>query len=132
MWAAVAAVLVGFAEESADRGVSVVAFRSSQDLGPTVVQLVFTFLMGSVLYAVRRATGTLIVPMVLHGAWDFVAFTSVSDAFENPDELVDPRALQPSMLILLLMLVLFAIGFKQAFRSDDTATSLSVSATSSR
>ena len=154
IWAAVAAVLVGFAEESAYRGVSLVAFRSSysefrvwlfstllfmylhafnffagQDLEPTVVQLVFTFLMGSVLYAVRRATGTLIVPMVLHGAWDFVSFTAASDAFENPDELVDPRAFQPSILIFLLMVVLFAIGFKKAFRAADPATPLSVPAT---
>jgi len=155
VWAAVAAVLVGFAEESAYRGVSVVAFRSSysefrvwlfstllfmylhafnffagQDLGPTVVQLVFTFLMGSVLYAVRRATGTLIVPIILHGGWDFVAFTAASDAFENSDELVDPRAFQPAILILVIMIVLFAIGFKKAFRTDDPATPLGVPATS--
>lgn len=156
MWAAVAAVLVGFAEEAAYRGVALVAFRSNysefrvwlfstllfmylhafnffagQDLGPTLVQLVFTFLMGSVLYAVRRATGTLIVPMVLHGAWDFVSFTAVSDAFKNPDELFDPRAFQPAVLILVLMIVLFAIGFKKAFRTDDPATPLSATATRS-
>ena len=44
-------------------------FLAGQDFGPTVAQLVFTFVVGSVLYAVRRATGTLIIPMMLHGGW---------------------------------------------------------------
>ncbi len=157
VWAAVAAVLVGFAEECAYRGVSLVAFRSrypefrvwlfstllfaylhafnffaGQDFAATVFQLVFTFLMGSVLYAVRRTTGTLVVPMVLHGAWDFVAFTSASDAFANPDDLVDPRAFQPAMLMLLVMLVIFVLGFRKAFPAGHAAASPSIHATGSR
>ena len=116
LWALVAGVLVGFAEEGTYRGLAVVAFRSGyselhvwlfstllfmylhawnflagQDLGPTIAQLVFTFVLGSVLYAVRRATGTLIIPMLLHGGWDFASFTASSDAFKESEELVDPE-----------------------------------------
>ena len=140
VWAAVASVLVGFAEESAYRGLSVVAFRSGypevrvwlfstllfmylhtfnfiagQDLGPTIGQLIFTFVLGSVLYAVRRTTGTLIIPMILHGAWDFTSFTATSNAFENPDELVDPREFPIAIVFLIAMTVLFLVGRKQAF-----------------
>ena len=148
VWAAVAAVLVGFAEEGTYRGLSVVAFRSGysefrvwlfstllfmylhawnflagQDLGPTVAQLVFTFALGSVLYAVRRATGTLIIPMLLHGGWDFASFTATSDAFKESEKLVDPRTVPVAFLVLVVMVVLFAIGFKKALHSDNaTAT----------
>ena len=145
LWALVAGVLVGFAEEGTYRGLAVVAFRSGyselhvrlfssllfmylhawnflagQDIGPTITQLVFTFVLGSVLYAVRRATGTLIIPMLLHGGWDFASFTASSDAFKESEELVDPRAVPVAFLLLIVMAVLFAVGFKKALRTDDT------------
>lgn len=140
LWAAAACVLVGFAEEGAYRGLALVAFRSGypelrvwlfstllfmylhafnfvagQDLGPTIGQLVFTFVLGSVLYAIRRTTGTLIIPMILHGAFDFTSFTGTSDAFANPDELVDPRSVPIAVVFLVVMAVLFLVGRKQAF-----------------
>jgi membrane protease YdiL (CAAX protease family) len=156
VWAGVASVLVGFAEESAYRGVGVVAFRArysefsvwlfssllfmylhafnffaGQGFGATVAQLGFTFLMGSVFYVVRRVTRTLVIPMLLHGGWDFISFTALSDAFENPEELVDPRQLQPALLFLFVMVALFVFGFRKAFRAD-AAASLSAGATGSR
>jgi len=149
LWAAVAGVLVGFSEETAYRGLAVTAFRSGygenrvwlfstllfmylhafnfvagQDLGPTLFQLVFTFVMGSVLYAIRRSTGTLIVPMILHGAWDFMSFTGSSKAFKNPAELVDPRAFSVSMLALVVMAVLFLVGFRTAFPNNAETSSV--------
>ena len=149
VWAAVAGVLVGFAEEATYRGLSLVAFRSGytemhtwlfstllfmylhawnvlagQDLGPTVFQLVFTFVFGSMLYAVRRATGTLIIPMILHGLWDFSSFTASSDAFKESEELVDPRVNPVPTLLLIVMVVLFVMGFKKAFHNDDATPPL--------
>jgi membrane protease YdiL (CAAX protease family) len=34
------------------------------------VQVVLTFIVGSGFYAIRRVSGTLVLPMVLHGLWD--------------------------------------------------------------
>lgn len=39
-----------------------------------LLQLVLAFIMGSGFYAMRRTTGTLIVPIILHGLWDSSIF----------------------------------------------------------
>ena len=100
LWIGIAVALVGFCEELVYRGLVVVSFRSSlkevhvwlwssvafsllhsinfalgQDVGPTLQQLVLTFMIGSGFYIARRTTGMLIVPMVMHLLWDYSSFT---------------------------------------------------------
>jgi uncharacterized protein len=97
---AVGTLLVGFNEEIVYRGLSVVAFRGAykevyvwlltsllfgllhganvflgQALVPTIQQIGFAFVLGSVFYVVRRVTGSLAVLMILHALWDFGSFT---------------------------------------------------------
>ncbi|WP_258234351.1 CPBP family intramembrane glutamic endopeptidase [Brevibacterium oceani] len=92
-------LLVGFTEEMATRGLLIVGLRSrfnelsvwfisttlfalmhlinalsGQALGPTLQQVGMAFLGGTVLYILRRTTGTLLWPMLLHGLWDFSTF----------------------------------------------------------
>lgn len=43
-----------------------------QDLGPTLVQVVMTAILGSAFYALRRASGSLVPCIVLHGAYDWL------------------------------------------------------------
>jgi membrane protease YdiL (CAAX protease family) len=43
-----------------------------QDLGPTLVQVVLTAVIGSVLYLVRRVSGSLIVAALFHAAYDWL------------------------------------------------------------
>ena len=99
---AVGTLLVGFNEEIVYRGISVVAFRGAykevyvwlatsllfgllhganvllgQPLVPTVQQIGFAFVLGSVFYVVRRVTGSLAVLMILHALWDFGSFSWV-------------------------------------------------------
>ncbi|MEZ0234555.1 MAG: lysostaphin resistance A-like protein [Actinomycetota bacterium] len=87
----VGTIAVGIAEETLTRGLVLTALRGGmgevgawfwssllfgllhganivlgQDVGPTLQQIVFAFVFGSVLYAARRSTGTLLVPIVLH------------------------------------------------------------------
>lgn len=38
------------------------------------VQLLFTFIMGSGFYIMRRLSGSLILPIALHGIWDSAVF----------------------------------------------------------
>lgn len=99
---ALSAALVGFNEEALTRGLVVVAWRGSTGrevwiwlastalfalmhlpnglfgigLAGGVTQVVFTFLLGSGLYLLRRVSGTLLLPMAVHALWDFSTFSS--------------------------------------------------------
>lgn len=103
LWSTLGAIGVGFGEEMITRGSLLVGLRSRYPeirvwlistlmfsalhlpnvlfglpLEAMPVQLVLTFVFGSGLYAIRRLSGTLILPMVLHGLWDSSVFLSTS------------------------------------------------------
>lgn len=103
LWSLMGAVGVGFGEEMATRGSMIVGLRSRFSEGkvwlvstvffsalhiPNVlfglplsampIQLVLTFIIGSGFYAIRRVSGTLVIPMVLHGLWDSALFLNVA------------------------------------------------------
>lgn len=98
--AAIVLILVGFTEEITTRGLLLTALRSrmsegwvwfittacfalmhmvnalsGQSLPATLQQVALTFMMGTVFYILRRTTGSLIWPMILHGMWDFSIFS---------------------------------------------------------
>jgi len=101
-----AGVLVGFNEEALTRGVLVVGWRGATSnevwvwfwtmllfglmhlpnglFGAGFVtssaQVVLAFLAGSGFYLIRRISGTLLIPMILHGAWDFASLTHIASA----------------------------------------------------
>lgn len=104
MWLILTAgsLLVGFNEELMARGQLIVALRSRFGelavwaLSTTVfaaihipniffgtgvvgiAQVFITFMIGTVLYLLRRVSGTLIAAMILHGLWDFSTFAASS------------------------------------------------------
>jgi membrane protease YdiL (CAAX protease family) len=91
-----AGLFIGFAEETLTRGYVVRIMRSAghrevavalvsaalfallhsvnlfsgQALGPTLIQLLYTFFFGILMYLALRVTGTLIVPILLHATTD--------------------------------------------------------------
>ena len=100
--AALGTLLVGFSEELLMRGLVLVGLRSSlsegwvwlttsavfgllhginyfygQSITATAVQIAFAALLGTVFYATRMLTGTLLIPMALHALNDFSAFLTV-------------------------------------------------------
>ena len=102
---AVATLLVGFCEEMVSRGILLVSLRGSLrseawvwfvssamfgllhatnaffGVGPlALVQVVLAFCVGSGLYLLRRLGGTLLLPMLVHAAWDFATLASGLDA----------------------------------------------------
>lgn len=98
---ALACLLIGFNEEVLTRGVLVVAARGSMrheawvwlvstalfglmhipngffgiGLSGGVTQAVFTFLLGTGLYILRRVSGSIVLPVFVHALWDFSTFS---------------------------------------------------------
>jgi membrane protease YdiL (CAAX protease family) len=94
---------VGFGEEMITRGSMIAGLRSRFGEGqvwlistllfsalhvPNVffglplmvmpIQVLLTFIMGTAFYVVRRMSGGLILPMVLHGLWDSSIFLTIA------------------------------------------------------
>jgi membrane protease YdiL (CAAX protease family) len=110
MWSVLGGIGVGFGEEMITRGAVLTGLRSEfserkvwlystlafsalhlpnvlfgLDPSGVVPQLLFTFVIGSLLYATRRLSGTLLVPMFLHGFWDTSVFLPhASDITKSP------------------------------------------------
>jgi uncharacterized protein len=103
LWSTLGAVGVGFGEEMITRGSLIVGLRSyfsegkvwlissllfsalhvpnlvfGQPASLMPIQVVLTFIMGSCFYIMRRMSGTLILPMILHGLWDSSLFLNVA------------------------------------------------------
>jgi membrane protease YdiL (CAAX protease family) len=103
LWSSLGAVGVGFGEEMITRGSMILGLRSRFKEGnvwlissllfsalhvPNVifglafwampVQVLLTFIMGSGFYVIRRMSGTLLLPMILHGLWDSSIFLSIA------------------------------------------------------
>ena len=56
-------------------------------------------------YSIRRITGTIIIPMVIHAIWDFGSFTHVAGKATGVVDQVDLAAAGLSMVQQLLVLV---------------------------
>lgn len=144
LWLAIGTLLVGFSEEIAFRGLAVVGLRGGysevrvwiwssvlfgllhgvnlvlgQGVVPTIRQVILAFVLGSVFYAIRRTTGTIIVGMVLHGMWDFSTFARAAEADTSAVRgTVDIAAAGVGLLQSLLTLVavvLFIVGARKLF-----------------
>lgn len=106
-WIIAASVLVGVAEELMFRGNSIVALRGAALpestvwlLSSTLFALIHTpnivlgatplaailntavaFLGGTIFYVVRRASGSILVTMLVHGLWDFTLFAADEEVY---------------------------------------------------
>ncbi|MCU0308517.1 MAG: CPBP family intramembrane metalloprotease [Thermoleophilia bacterium] len=139
---AISTLLVGFGEELATRGVALVGLRgrygevgvwfgtslifgllhglnlvTGQAIGPTLRQVGFAFLFGTVFYVMRRLSGTLILCMALHALWDFSTFAH-GGGEAGAATTDSPEA--AGGLIGLLAVVIAFIGLRAMLRSPAT------------
>lgn len=127
--------LVGFGEELTTRGVLLVGMRgrfgeiwvwlitsglfglmhslnliNGQAVGTTMQQVGFTFVIGSVLYTCRRATGLLIVPMALHALWDLTLLLGEGPGAETTREVSNAAAAQIlAMYVTAALTIVFLV-----------------------
>jgi membrane protease YdiL (CAAX protease family) len=131
----VTALLVGFAEEGMFRGIAVTTFRVNRfsevkvalwstvifglahatnlfSEGPKVIlQVLVTILAGYLFYLVRRVSGGLLVPALLHGLWDFALLSSY---------VVEDETYAGALLFILANVVLLAIVIARRHRIEPS------------
>jgi membrane protease YdiL (CAAX protease family) len=139
-WIIVGFALVGYSEELMTRGLLVTGFRSKfgemkvmyltallfgvmhglnivfgQSAGTTLAQMIGTIPMGIVFYMLRRSTGTILVPMVIHAVWDIsvVVFGGTESTLNE----LDSEAPKPATLaiVILLCFVAWVVHRKRLF-----------------
>lgn len=128
---AVATLLVGFCEEMVTRGILLVSLRGSVrseawawfgscalfgllhatnaffGVGAlALVQVVLAFCVGTGLYLLRRLGGTLLLPMLVHAAWDFSTLTSDLDQVETGMATFVMMGATYALFLLLVFVVL--------------------------
>lgn len=145
VWLLVGTLFVGIAEETLARGLLLVGFRGGmgevgvwfwtslmfgalhglnilfgQSVGATVRQIVFAFVLGSVLYACRRATGALLVPIVLHWLWDFTTF--MASGGEGTASTAATASLQGVVAYGAVIVLIVALVKRSLFRARSAET----------
>jgi len=108
VWGMLGGIGVGFGEEIITRGSLLVGLRSKYSEGKVwlystllfsllhapnvffglefsnmIVQLLLAFIMGTAFYVIRRITGNLIIPIILHGLWDTSIFIPIATGSQN-------------------------------------------------
>lgn len=122
----VGTVFIGASEELLFRGV-VLTFlrdRSREWIAATVtavlfgaihflagpVQMVASAVFGYLLYYVRRVSGGIVMPILVHAAWDFSVFTG----FTTSEPAVDPDTSLILFLLSVVLLIVLLVGHRAA------------------
>ena len=88
-----------------------VNFFLGQNIVSTLQQVVFAAFIGAVFYMIFRKSGLLIVPMILHGLWDFSVFTRGATLGSNPQLAPVFTIIGAMSLYLPIILLLISLRF---------------------
>ncbi len=86
-------------------------FFMGQALAPTLQQIAFATVTGAIFYLIFRKSGLLMVPMVLHGLWDFSVFIREANLGSNPDIAPAFAAISAIGLYVPILLLLVSLKF---------------------
>jgi membrane protease YdiL (CAAX protease family) len=84
---------------------------TGQDLKTTIQQIFFAFVFGGIFFIIFRKPGYLLLPMFLHGLWDFSTFITGTPETNLPG--VDPS---PAMLVKTVSQFVLVIVFLAAIK----------------
>ena len=87
-------------------------------VGETITQVVLAFFAGLSFYVIRRLTGSLFVGIVIHGLFDFAAFTGNGPG--EGEEALDPPGL--FLLPVIVMWIVTLVALYLIFRKKNTST----------
>lgn len=74
------------------------------------IQIVSSAIMGYLLYYIRRVSGGIWLPILVHSAWDFSVFTG----FTTADPVVDPDTSLILFMLSVVLLVVLLVGHRAA------------------
>lgn len=93
-----------------------------QDLTATIQQIVFATINGAVFCMIFRKSGLLIVPMILHGLWDFSVFLKEATLGSNPELAPVFTAIGVIGLYVPMILLLVSLRFVNVKKNPDAPT----------
>lgn len=85
-------------------------FFLGQNIVSTLQQVVFATITGAVFYMIFRKSGLLIVPMILHGLWDFSVFVRGATLGSNPQ--LGPVYITIGVIGLYLPIILLLVSLR--------------------
>lgn len=91
-----------------------------QDLGATLFQVGYAFVMGIALFVSMRISRNILLPIALHALWDYSTFTSKSQAPGDVAALVT-AALTLAIVILILTAIAWSLGKKRQLVSTPSS-----------
>jgi membrane protease YdiL (CAAX protease family) len=140
LWLTISVLLVGFSEELLTRGLGLVGARGTfpeframiftaiifglihavngffgQDLKTTIQQVMFAAIFGIVYYVLRRATGSLVIPMLLHALWD-------GSLLVNDHSGKDPSPASNLLMIAAVVISVLMLRHQSKADAPQTAT----------
>ena len=74
------------------------------------IQMLSSAIFGYLLYCIRRVSGGIWLPILVHSAWDF----SVFSGFTTADPAVDPDTSLILFLLSVVLLVVLLVGHRAA------------------
>lgn len=94
-------------------------FFLGQNIVSTLQQIAFASITGAIFYIIFRKTGLLIVPMILHGLWDFSVFAREASLGSNPELASIFKIIGAIGLYLPIILLLVSLRFVNV-KNDKT------------
>lgn len=97
-------------------------FTSDQGLSTTLLQMVYTFFFGLMMYLALRVTGNLIWPILLHASTDPMVFLHSEFPTSNPLSIVSAFSTYLVIVTGIVLFIVFIVSERRRARLDAPTT----------